>query len=166
MTFVLSPQLDSGANSKLHWELYKSYLENNKRLIPDSVFKVIEHENWKGGSDTFSPFMSDLKSVEIKNINTKDSMCKLVFEKGDYLEQPILIEIIYRGLLQTDLPNSGSLKADFFPKRWRNNQFLVFDAWRAYEEKGNYFTHQIEFVGGCIWSITANEIEVSWNVVK
>ena len=163
MTFILSPQLDSGANPNLHWELYKSYLENNKKRFPKSVFETIENENWEGGSNTWSPYMSDVQSVEVKNINTNDSFCKIVLSKGDYLEKPIEIEIIYRGLLQLDLPNSGGL-CDGFPKTWRYNQFLVCDAWNEYQEKGNYFTHQIEFVGGNILSISANNIEVIWRV--
>lgn len=164
MTFLLSPQLDSGANLKLNFELYKSYLENNKRLIPESVFEVIENENWEGGSNTWSPYMSDVKSVELTNIGTDDSCCRMLFCKGDYLEKPIEIEIRYTGLLQLDLPSLGRLN-ESFPISWRYNQFLVFDAWQEYEVPGNYFTHQIEFVGGKIISITANNIEVVWRVV-
>ena len=163
MTFLLSPQLDSGANPNLHFELYKNYLENNRNNLPESVFDTLSNENWEGGSNSFSPYMSDLKSIRIENIGTNDSQCKLLFGKGDYLEKPILIELIYRQLLESDFPNSGGLLKGY-PKTWRYNQFLVFDAWREHEEKGKFFTHQIEFVGGCIWSISAGEIEVNWHV--
>jgi hypothetical protein len=163
MTFVLSPQLDSGANPNLHWELYKSYLENNRKDIPESVFETISHPNWEGGSNSYSPYMSDVKSFALTNIGTTESHCRLVLTKGDYLQQPIEIEIEYSGLLDIDLPNSGGLR-DGFVKTWRYHQFLVCDAWARYEVEGKYFTHQIEFVGGLVWSISASRIQAYWRV--
>jgi len=163
MTFVLSPQLDSGANPNLHWELYRSYLKNNKNEIPKSVFETLDHEHWEGGSNTFSPYMSNLTSIEITNIGTKDSKCILVLEKSGYIEKPIEIIVVYSGLLKVDLPDIGGL-TEGFTKTWRYNQFLVFDAWPDYEKKGAYFTHQIEFVGNYVYSITASNIQVAWNV--
>lgn len=161
MTFVLSPQLDSGANPNLLWELYKSYLENNKKKIPESVFTTILNPNWQGGSHSCSPYMADVKDIAVMNVGTDECMCRLLLTKSGYMSNPIEIEILYGGLLEIDLPNSGNLHAGF-SKTWRYNQFLICDGWAKYEVKGKYFTHQIEFLGDVIWSISANKIQVNW----
>ncbi len=164
MTFVLSAQLDSGVDPNMPWKIYQSYLKNNKKHIPGSVYETIENPNWQGGSQSWSPYMADLKDIEFRNIGTNTSSCKLVFQKHECLEKPIEIGLEYKGLLEIDFPRSGGMSHDF-AKTWRYHQFLVCDAWAQYGLKGKYFTHQIEFVGGLIWSISASEIQVNWSII-
>jgi len=60
----------------------------------------------------------------VKNISTNDSFCKIIFSKGDYLEKPIGVEVIYRGLLQLDLSDSTG-PCEGFSQTWRYDQFLM-----------------------------------------
>lgn len=45
---------------------------------------------------------------------------------------------------------------------WRYDEFLFFDPWSCYGHNERMFTHNIEWVGKNVWSITAKQIVATW----
>ncbi len=157
----LSAQLDDVGNPNLPFELYKSYINHNKWRIPQSALDIIACTDWSGGSDSKAPYYSHLTDMQISDLGSPESTLKLLLQKDMYVDSPFQLEITYKGLFALDIP-----KHEIFPEQsliWRYEQFLYFDAYHSAGIKNKLFTHQIEWVTGQVWSITAREIEVLWH---
>lgn len=157
MSFKLSAQLDEVGNPNLPFQMYASYLENNKHRFPKSVIDVISNPNWSGGSQSNSPYYGQLVKVKIQNIGNSTASLKLTLRKEMYVPKPFHVELLYSGLLKLNIPNQNNLSSNM---TWRYEQFLYFDDYKNHTPQDKFFTHQIEWVSGEIWSITAREIDV------
>lgn len=160
MTFKLSEQLDSLKDPSLFFDIYNLYLKDNFTKFPRSVLELLENNNWHGGSASNAPYYSDLESFSISDLRTKLANATLKLVKNEYVAQPFEIEIVYKGVFKVDIPNEKFISER--PLKWRYEQFLFYDASKIDKIEGQMFTHQIEWVGGKIWSISARDIEVSW----
>ena len=155
MSFQLSEQLDADANSA--FAFYKKYVENFKYKFPTSVLAVLDNPDWYGGCDSKAPHDGVLKSVAIEGIGTESSYIELLISKPWV---NLNIRLRYKGVFDFKLPNLGSL-ADTI--EWRYEQFRYYDPHYAHGIKNKkMFTHDIEWVCGTIWHITASDIEVEW----
>jgi hypothetical protein len=159
VTFKLSQPLDLGGDPKLPFQLYDSYIKENRSRFPESCLQIIEHPDWTGGSASRAPYYSDVVSLVVSAMGSPTAQLKLSLYKHEYLENPLSIEIIYDGLFDLEIPSASGYKS---PLTWRYEQFLWFDAYRSHKIKDKMFTHQIEWTQGSIWSITAKEITVRW----
>lgn len=160
MSFKLSAQLDDAGDSRLAFKLYESYIEKNRWRIPESALKVIAHEDWSGGSDSKAPYYSQLSSIELTNLCSPSAEIKLRLFKDIHAEKDFFLEITYKGVFALDIPSQQELSES--PLIWRYEQFLYFSAYASHSIEDKFFKHQIEWVGGSIWSITARSIEVQW----
>jgi hypothetical protein len=131
--------------------------------MPESALSIIAHPDWSGGSQSKAPYYSHLVSTELHGVGTSGARLKLTLHKDEYVPTPLNIMINYDGLLVLDIPSTDRLSESELI--WRYEQFLYFDAYHRYQIKDKLFTHQIEWVGGYIWSITARRIEVEWKEV-
>ena len=160
MSFKLGDQLDHLGNPNLAFEMYRSYVEHNKHRFPASVIEVMANANWAGGSASNAPYYSDLESIEINDFGKSTASAKLILLKQDYVEKPFTIEIIYKGLFRFEIPEHN--KVSDAALKWRYEQFLFFDPHHSHGLKDKMFTHQIEWITGEIWSITARDVEIKW----
>ena len=160
MAFKLSEQLNNVGNQKLPIELYQSYVEHNKHKFPKSVLKVMELESWSGGSASNAPYNSELQRIEILDYGKSTASLKMYLLKQDYVEQPFTIEINYKGLFKLNIPEQDVISEKAL--KWRYEEILFFDPYHSHKLKDKMFTHNIEWVNGDIWSITAREFEVKW----
>ncbi len=160
MTFKLGAQLDDSGDSRLSFKLYESYIEKNKWRIPESALAVIAHPDWSGGSQSKAPYYSQLESFELINLCGPSAELKLSLFKDIDAEKDFYLEITYKGIFALDIPSQQELSES--PLIWRYEQFLYFSAYSSHEIEDKMFKHQIEWVGGSIWSITARSIEVQW----
>ena len=156
----LSAQLDDTGNANLVFELYRSYIQHNKWRIPQSVLDVIEHPEWSGGSTSRAPYYSQLVGMQSSNLGKPNAELKLILQKDMYVDSAFNIEITYSGVFGLDIPHQGMLSEEQLI--WRYEQFLYFDAYQSHQIKDKLFMHQIEWVGGVIWSIIAREVKVLW----
>jgi hypothetical protein len=159
VTFKLSQTLDYGGDPRLSFQLYESYIKENRWRFPESCLKVIEHPDWTGGSDSQAPYYSDLVSLDVNGIGSPSGKLRLALQKHMYVEAPLSIEIIYEGLFDLEIPPSSGYES---PLTWRYEQFLYFDAYRSHQIKDKMFMHQIQWTQGSVWSITARNISVNW----
>lgn len=156
----LSAQLDDTGNPNLVFELYRSYVQHNKRRIPQSALDVIDHPDWSGGSMSKAPYYSQLIGVQLEDVGKPTASLKLLLQKDMYVDPPFQIEITYSGVFSLDIPHQNMLsEAQLI---WRYEQFLCFNAYPAHQIKDKFFKHQIEWTDGVIWSVTAREVEVQW----
>jgi len=158
MTFKLSEQ--SGADAQTAFTLYKKYLEYNRHQMPGSVIALIENPDWEGGYYSKSPHDGNLTNVIISGVGTKDCSIELQISKpsGD-----CEIQIRYQGVLDFNFNSIGNV--GLFPS-WRYEQFKYYNPYRQHGIKEtNMFIHEIEWVNGTIWTITASEIEVIWREI-
>ena len=160
MSLKLSGQLDNAGDPNLAFKLYESYIDYNKWRIPESALRIIAHPDWSGGSQSEAPYYSHLVSTELDGVGTRGARLKLTLLKDEYVPTPVNILINYHGLLELDIPSSDRLSESKLI--WRYEQFLYSDAYHRYQIKDKLFNHQIEWVGGYVWSITARHIEVEW----
>ena len=159
MTFKLSEQLD--ADGTTAFTLYQKYVENNRWRFPESVLSVIENPDWSGGYYSKSPHDGELKSILISGIGTKENRIELQISK---LWEDVEIQINYLDVFDFNFPNIGLLEQ--FPS-WRYEQFKFYDPYHKHGIKNKkMFIHEIEWVTGIVWSITASEIEVIWREVQ
>ena len=155
MSFQLSEQLDADATSA--FAFYKKYVENFKYKFPASVLAVLDSSNWYGGFDSKAPHDGVLKSVAIESIGTESSYIELLIAKP---WANLNIRLRYKDIFDFNLPSMGSLAGTI---EWRYEQFRYYDPYLAHKiENKKMFTHDIEWVGGTIWNITASDIEVEW----
>lgn len=143
--------------------MYDSYIKSNRWRFPESCLNVIEHPEWVGGSTSRAPYYSDLVSVDVDGIGSPTGQLKLALHKHLYVDPPFTIEITYDGLFDLEIPSNSGYDAAL---TWRYDQFLFFDAYRSHNLKDKFFTHQIEWVQGTVWSMTAREITVQWNELE
>lgn len=160
MTFKLSQQLDNIGNPNLPFELYKNYIEHNRKKFPQSVLDVINEERWSGGSRSEAPYYSDLESFLVENVNKSSPSARMVLSKSKYVEQEFKIQIDYEGLFGMDIPAQTDISHQTLT--WRYDQFLFFDGYHSHGIKDKMFTHQIEWIDGNIWSVTARNINITW----
>lgn len=160
MALKLSAQLDDAGNPNLTFELYKSYIDYNKWRIPMSALELIANPDWTGGSQSKSPYYSDLVSVEIRDLGSQQAELKLSLTKDMYVETPLSIVITYQGLFDLEIQSTPGLSET--ETKWRYEQFLYFDPYPEHAIKDKMFVHQIEWINGTIWSITARDIRVEW----
>ncbi len=159
MSLKLSEQLDADATTA--FALYEKYVENNRWRFPESVLWIIENADWSGGYYSKSPHDGELKNILISGIGTKENRIELVISKP---WEDLEIQINYLEVFDFNFPNVGLL--EHFPS-WRYEQFKYYDPYHTYGIKNKkMFIHEIEWVSGVIWSITASEIEVIWKEVK
>lgn len=78
----------------------------------------------------------------------------------DYGEKPFQLRLIYQGLLELDIPYQKDISIN--PFMWRYDEFLFFDPWSSYGHYERMFTHNIEWVGKNVWSITPKQIVATW----
>jgi len=159
MTFKLSEQLDADAQTA--FALYKKYVEHYRYKFPESVLSLIENPDWEGGYYSKSPHDGELKNLVISGIGTNESRLELQIAKpwADWE-----IQINYLDVFNFDLPDVGLTLAAF--PSWRYEQFKFYDPYRPHGiQNKKMFTHQIEWVNGVVWSITASEIEVIWREI-
>lgn len=157
MSLKLSEQIDADALAA--FALYKKYLENFSYKFPASVLKLLDHPDWHGGCDSKSPHDASLKSFALTNIGTESSCFEMHLSKSDFC----LIRIQYFDVLEISIPCLGLTNSG---KEWCYEQFRYFDPFHSHGIKEKkMFTHDIEWVGGVIWQITASKIEVTWTDV-
>ncbi len=160
MAFKLSEQLDHIGDPNLSFEMYRSYVEENKHRFPESVIELMALESWSGGSSSDAPYYGDLLNVEIHDFGKQSASVKIVLLKQDYVDTPFNIELIYKGLLKLNIPNLDDISEQ--RSKWRYEEFLFFDPYHSNSLKEKMFTHRIEWDSGNIWDITARDIEVKW----
>jgi hypothetical protein len=160
VTFKLSAQLDDVGDPRYAFKLYESYIEKNKWRIPESALEIIAHPDWSGGSQSNAPYQSQVVSVQLTNLGSTSAAFKLTLFKEMYVEIPFSLEITYEGLFALNIPSQQEISESALI--WRYDQFLYFSAYHSHEIKDKFFTHQIEWVGGSIWSITARNIGAQW----
>jgi len=160
MTLKLSEQLDADAGTA--FALYKKYVENYRYKFPESVLSIIENPDWTdGGKFSKSPHDAELKNILISGIGTKENRIELQLSKP---WEDLEIQINYLEVFDFNLPGVGILEQ--FPS-WRYEQFKYYDLYRSHNIKNKkMFNHEIEWVTGIVWSITASEIEVIWREVE
>lgn len=160
MTFKLSAQCNDVGDPRLPFQLYRSYIEQNKWRIPESALAVIAHPGWEGGCESQSPHDGKLVSFKATDIGQPSAELTLVLMKERYSEPHFYLEITYKGLLALDIPDQQRFSLSSFV--WHCDEFLYFDAFHEWEIKDKHFTHHIEWLGKDIWKITAREISVQW----
>jgi len=156
MTFKLSAQLDFAEDPRKPFEKYRSYIKENGHKFPKSVLDLIGNEKWSGGSDSVAPYYSEVNVVQVRDLGKPEAELELNLHKEMYTPSLIEISIKYRGLIDVHIPTLMDL--DCNKMIWRYDQFLL----EKSETDQKIFKHQIEWVGGDIWSITASDIKVSW----
>jgi hypothetical protein len=159
MTFKLSPQL--AAHAPTAFELYKKYFEANRHQFPKSVIAVVENPDWQGGYDSKSPHDGHLTNLNISGVGTEECSIELHLSKpsGD-----CEISIKYLGVLNFNFESIENVR--LFPS-WRYEQFKYYNPYRQHGIKEtNMFTHEIEWVNGTVWAITASGIEVVWREIR
>ena len=155
MSFQLSEQLDADATSA--FAFYKKYVENFKHKFPPSVLSVLDNSNWYGGSASKAPHDGVLKNVVIEGIGTESSFIELLISKPWV---NLNIRLRYQGVFDFEFPSLGWREADI---EWRYEQFRYYDPYHTHGIKNKkMFTHDIEWMCGTIWHITASDIEVEW----
>lgn len=160
MTFKLSRQLDCVDNANLPFALYRSYIDHNRSRFPQSALSLIEHPDWSRASQPKAPYNSEVMGVALTNFGKPQAALRLLLLKKNYVEEPFHIEIVYKGLLQLDIPQQDMISIN--PLIWRYEQFLYYEEARAQRVEEKVFTHQVEWLSGEVWSITAQDIEVRW----
>jgi hypothetical protein len=152
----LSPQLDADALAAFN--LYDKYFESNRHQMPKSVIDLNDNPNWHGGFDSKSPHDSILKSISIDGFNASNCKIQILLLKE---QANCSLELTYSNVVEFSLPNFSKFDEE---TTWRYEQFRYFNPYHTYRIKEtNMFIHDIEFVDGNIWSITAEEISVKWN---
>lgn len=160
MTFKLSKQLDSLKNPALFFDIYEQYIIDNANKFPESVTNLIRNPRWYGGSDSDAPYYSVLKSFSISDLGKDSASIILRLIKKEYVSDPIQIDILYKGVCRIDIPDQSFVTEHSL--KWRYEQFLYYDSHINHDIKTPMFTHQIEWVNGKVWSISAKDIEVVW----
>jgi hypothetical protein len=159
MTLKLSEQLEADAGTAV--ALYQKYVENYRFKFPESVISIIENPVWDGAYYSKSPHYGDLKDIIISGIGTKNNRIELQISKP---WADLEIQINYLEVFDFNLPGVGLLEQ--FPS-WRYDQFKYYDPFQKYGIKNKkMFTHEIEWVTGIVWTITASEIEVIWRQIQ
>ena len=160
MSLKLSEQLD--ADARTAFALYDKYIENNRRLFPESVLSIIENPDWyEGGKFSKSPHDGELKNILISGIGTKENRIELQISKP---WEDLEIQINYLEVFDFNMTGVGVLEQ--FPS-WRYEQFKYYDPHHSHGIKNKkMFIHEIEWVTGIVWSITASEIDVIWRDVE
>lgn len=156
MTFILRAQLDADAKTAL--ALYQKYVENNKRLFPKSVLALLENPDWQNGGN-FSRYPHDghLRNLFATSVNDEEGI-ELIISKQ---QADVEIQIKYNNVIDFDFPSFGSGVKGF--GIWAYDQFKFYNPYQEYGIKENrMFRHEIEWLGGVVWSITAAEIQVVW----
>lgn len=159
MTFILRAQLDADVKTAL--SLYQKYIDHNKRYFPESVLALLEHPDWQNGGN-FSRYPHDghLKDFSAFSDNGEENI-KLIISKP---QADVEIQIKYSNVIDFDFPSFGSGLKGF--GRWAYDQFKFYNPYHDYGIKETkMFQHEIEWLGGVIWTVTAAEIEVVWKDV-
>ena len=154
MTFILRAQLD--ADVKTAFALYQKYIEHNKRLFPGSALALLEHPDWQnGGKFSRHPHDGYLKNLSFDRVEKQKDTIELVISKP---WADLDVHIKYNYVIDFDFP-SNSLVFN----AWGYDQFKFYNPYDKYGIKEtNMFQHEIEWVGGVVWTVTAAEIEVIW----
>lgn len=163
MVYKLSDQLDHMGNSQYIFEAYNKYLRENRNRLPTSVLDLIASEHWHGGSGSTAPYYCELQNIEIIDFGKETAHLILTLIKKDhrdYKEKPFRLKLIYQGLLELNIPHQKDISVN--PFMWRYDEFLFFDPWSGYEHNEKMFTHNIEWVGKYVWSITAKDLIATW----
>ncbi|WP_278395408.1 hypothetical protein [Acinetobacter venetianus] len=163
MVYKLSDQLDHIGNPQYIFEAYKEYLNTNRNKFPTSVLDILASERWFGGSGSIAPYYCELDNFEIIDFGKESAHLILTLIKKDhrdYEETPFRLRLIYQGILEFNIPYQKILSIN--PFVWRYDEFLFFDPWSSYGNNERMFTHNIEWVGKNVWSITAKQIVATW----
>ena len=154
MTFILRAQLD--ADAKIALALYQKYVENNKRLFPESVLSLLENPDWQnGGSFSRYPHDGELKKLSVLSVNDEENI-ELVIAKP---QADVEILIRYNNVIDFDFPSFGMKSLN----SWAYDQFKFYNPYDKYDIKETkMFRHEIEWLGCVIWSITTADIQVIW----
>lgn len=155
MALKLSEQLDADALAA--FALYAKYLQTFRYKFPASVLALMENPDWSGGCMSNSPHDSWLTGMELSGVGTEECCLEL------HLSKPHLnleIRIRYVGVMEMNMPIFKNIPQG---NEWRYEQFRYFDPYHSHGIKNlKMFTHDIEWVDGDVWSITAREIAVEW----
>lgn len=163
MVYKLSDQLDHIGNPKYLFEAYDEYLKTNKNKLPESLLVLLASDWWYGGSGSTAPYYCELDNFEIIDFGKESAHLILILIKKDhrdYKEKPFRLRLIYQGLLELNIPHQKDISIN--PFMWRYDEFLFFDPWSSYGHNERMFTHNIEWVGKNVWSITAKQIVATW----
>ena len=155
MTFQLSAQLNADANCA--FELYRKYLKRFRNELPQSALTLFANPDWHGGFASKSPHDAELADVRIVAPGTTSCSVELSLAKAAL---GLKIFIQYSGVHDLQIQHSEATEK---PMEWRYEQFRHVDVYSRFgKREKKLFTHDIEFVDGTIWSITAANIEVNW----
>ncbi|MDR2060141.1 MAG: hypothetical protein LBQ29_01920 [Acinetobacter sp.] len=163
MVYKLSEQLDHVGNPEYIFEAYKEYLRENRSKLPASILNLIASEQWQGGSGSTAPCYCELQDIEIIDFGKATARLILTLikkEYRDYKEKPFQLRLIYQGLLELNIAQQRDISVN--PFIWRYDEFLFFDPWSSYGHNEKMFTHNIEWVGKNVWSITAKDLIAIW----
>ena len=163
MVYKLSEQLDHVGNSEYIFEAYEEYLRENRGKLPTSILDLIDSEQWRGGSGSTAPYYCELKDIEVIDFGKATARLILTLikkEHRDYKEKPFQLRLIYQGLLELNIAQQRDISVN--PFIWRYDEFLFFDPWSSYGHNEKMFTHNIEWVGKNVWSITAKDLIAIW----
>jgi hypothetical protein len=157
MTFKLSKQIDDVGSQELPYALYSSYIQNNAHRFPKCVLDLHdEHNNaFKYYSVCHDGILLDLK-VDISFRSERS--CELVLMCEDEEHNTLNIGVGYKGVFGFNFPDIDGFGESTY--HWRYDQFLYHDPYQNWDLKDKMFRHEIEWVGGEIWSIVAREVSV------
>src|SRR5690349_17034334 len=103
MTFILRAQLD--VDVKMAVALYQKYIERNKRLFPESVLALLEHQDWQnGGKFSGHPHDGYLKNLSFDRVGEGKDTIELVISKP---WADLNVHIKYKNVIDFDFPSNS-----------------------------------------------------------